>query len=103
MTTIWSRHSRRIEPISRSANAFCQGLCGDDLFDPQRLNSATKLVAIDSVTVADQIWFGVPFGEGFDQLLRGPFGARMFRDSEMKVASFVDAPARETQTEPAGG
>jgi hypothetical protein len=57
---------------------------GEDLFDPQRLNSASKLVAIDSVTVADQLWLGVPFGEGFDPLLRSPFGARMFRDSEMK-------------------
>jgi hypothetical protein len=26
MTTTWSRHSRRIEPISRSAYAFCHGL-----------------------------------------------------------------------------
>ncbi len=57
---------------------------GDDLFDPQRLNSASKLVAIDNVTVADQIWLSLPFNEGFDHLLRDPFGARMFRDSEMK-------------------
>src|SRR3989442_10564982 len=27
-TTIWSRHSRRTEPMSRSANGFCQGLQG---------------------------------------------------------------------------
>jgi hypothetical protein len=26
--TTWSRHSRRIEPISRSAKGFCHGLCG---------------------------------------------------------------------------
>jgi hypothetical protein len=32
-----------------------------------------------------------------------PMRPTMFRDSEMKVPSFVDAPARETQTEPAGG
>src|SRR5580700_7219619 len=58
--------------------------CSDDLVDPQRLNAAPELVAIDSITVADQIWLGVQFGEGFDQLLRGPFSTRMFRDSEMK-------------------
>src|SRR5712675_1848749 len=28
-TTTWSRHSRRIEPISRSAYPFCQGERGD--------------------------------------------------------------------------
>ena len=56
----------------------------DDVIDPQRLYPVPELVAIDSVTVADQVCFGVPFGEGFDHLLCGPFGTRVFRDPEMK-------------------
>jgi hypothetical protein len=75
----------------------------DDLFDPQRLNSASKLVAIDNVTVADQIWLSLPFGEGFDHLLRGPFGARMFRDSEMKYLPPLMLQHEKQQTEPADG
>jgi hypothetical protein len=69
-----------MEPISRSAKAFCQGLrgAGDDLVDPQELNAAPELVAIDSITVADQIWLGVQFGEGCDHLLGSRFSARMF-------------------------
>ena len=51
--------------------------CSDDLVDPQGLNAAPELVAIDCITVADQIWLGVPFGEGFDHLLGGPFGAQI--------------------------
>ena len=58
---------------------------GKDLLGVRaRSFNALMQFAKDCITVADQIWLGVPFGEGFDHLLGGPFGARMFRDSEMK-------------------
>ena len=41
-------------------------------------------MAIGRIAVADQVPLGAAFGEGLHHLLRGPFGARMFRDSKMK-------------------
>src|SRR5450631_3809133 len=56
----------------------------DDLLHAQRLNATTKLVAIDSIAVADQVPLGALFLEGLHHLLPGPLGSRMFRDCEMK-------------------
>jgi hypothetical protein len=58
--------------------------CADDFLHAQRLDSTPKLVAIGRIAVADQVPLGSLFREGFHHLLRGPFGVRMFRNSEMK-------------------
>jgi hypothetical protein len=56
----------------------------DDLLHAQRLDSTPELVAIGRIAIADQVPLGALFRECFHHLLSGPFGARMFRDSEMK-------------------
>src|ERR1035441_1149164 len=58
--------------------------CGNHLLHPQRLNSTPKLVAVAGGTVADQIPWSLPLGEGLDHLLPCPFRGRMFRDSKVK-------------------
>src|SRR5260221_9205501 len=56
-TMMWSRHSRRIDPISRSAKPFCQGEAGAiglsrNAHDTQ---SARDDDAIDSIPISDHI------------------------------------------------
>src|ERR1700738_2294081 len=53
-TITWSTHSRRIDPISRSAKPFCQGEAGAvGLFRmPMARN---RYAAIDPVAIADQV------------------------------------------------
>jgi hypothetical protein len=41
----WFRHSRRIDPIKRSAHAFCRGLCGS----APVILSARRLVHVQSL------------------------------------------------------
>src|SRR5664280_2220827 len=61
--------------------------CGDHFLHPQRLHPAPKLVTVAGVTVADQIPWSLPLGEGLHPLLPYPFRGRMFRDSKMKNLS----------------
>ena len=56
----------------------------DDLLHAQGLDSTPELVAIGRIAVTEQVPLATLFGQGFPYLLTGPFGARMFRDSEMK-------------------
>jgi hypothetical protein len=42
---------------------------------------------VASVTIANQIPLSIAIGERLDDLLRCPFGGRMFRDSEVKHLS----------------
>jgi hypothetical protein len=58
----------------------------DDLLHAQRLDSTPKLVAINGIAVADQVSLGALFGQGFHHLLPGPFGGRMFRDTEVRYS-----------------
>src|SRR5882757_7248376 len=53
----WSRHSRRIEPISLSAYPFCQGERGDvgRSADAYRSESADKDLTIGAVPVTNEI------------------------------------------------
>jgi hypothetical protein len=50
---MWSTHSRRIDPISRSAKPFCQGEAGFP--DAHGAQSACDDAAIDPVTIADEV------------------------------------------------
>src|SRR5712672_2463340 len=53
---MWSTHSRRIDPISRSAQPFCQGEAGAvGLSDALGAQSARDDAAIDSVAIADEV------------------------------------------------
>jgi hypothetical protein len=83
-TTVWSMHSRRIEPISRSTWPFCQGdrAGGRTIADSHRTNAARICWAECRVAVADQVaWRFIP-GESLSHLSGDPFGARMSGDAE---------------------
>jgi hypothetical protein len=60
---------------------------GDHFFYAQRLYATTKLVAVDRITVANQIMRGIAFCKGFHDLLSRPFGGRMLGDAEVKHSS----------------
>ena len=57
---------------------------GDNFFHGQRLDTATKLTAIDRVTITNQIRLGIAFRKRLDRLLSRPIRRRMFRDAEVK-------------------
>src|ERR1700757_100305 len=56
-TTAWSKHSRRIDPINRSAKPFCQGegLCNWLISDAHGAKSACDNGAVDPIAVSDHI------------------------------------------------
>ena len=60
---------------------------GDDLFHTQRLDAATKLVAVDRITITDQIMLAITFRKGSDNLLCRPFSGWMFGDAEVNNSS----------------
>src|SRR6516164_10501542 len=89
-TAIWSRHSRRTEPMNRSANGFCRGLWGrrEDFVDPHAVHSVSEGLAIDVVAIAEEVgWRGV-VREGVHDLLGCPRHGGMLGDVEVD-----DAPA----------
>jgi hypothetical protein len=51
------RHSRRIEPMTRSAKGFLPGRarCGDDLANAQVLDPGLKISAVDDIAIAEQV------------------------------------------------
>ena len=59
----------------------------DDFAYSEHLNTKAKAAAIDRATIGDQITLRVPLRERFDDLLRRPFGGRMFGDPEVKDLS----------------
>src|SRR3984893_2772549 len=62
-TMMWSTHSRRIDPISRSATPFCQGEARAVGFFPDAhgAQSARDDAAIDPVAIADEVvWSLIP-------------------------------------------
>jgi hypothetical protein len=53
-TMTWSKHSRRIDPISRSAKPFCQGKAYNTLVpDAHGPQSACDDRSVDAITVPD--------------------------------------------------
>ena len=58
---MWSTHSRRIDPISRSAKPFCQGEAGAVGLSrmPMARNRRVTTAAINPVAIADEV---VPVG-----------------------------------------
>ena len=54
--------------------------CGDDLFDPETIDAAPKLCAVDAIAITEQIARGLIPGERLDDLLRGPLFGGMLGD-----------------------
>src|ERR1700722_16129948 len=54
---MWSTHSRRIDPISRSAKPFCQGEAGAVGLSrtPNGAQSACDDGAVDTISVSDHV------------------------------------------------
>ena len=75
--------NRTDQPFHECILPGTSGGC-EDLLYSERVNATAKLVAVDGVTVANQIMLGITFCEGFYDLLRRPFGGRMFGDTEVK-------------------
>src|SRR5215510_8004970 len=87
-TRTWLRHSRRIEPIRRSANGFCQGLWGAVRASAiPALNSVPKLLAVDLVTVAQEMRGSRVIRERLHDLLGGPVGGGVLDHVEVDDAS----------------
>ena len=56
---MWSRHSRRIDPISRSAKPFCQGEAGAIGFcNAHCTQSAHDDAAVDPIAISDHVTRG---------------------------------------------
>src|SRR4030081_2727732 len=54
---MWSKHSRRIDPISRSAKQFCQGEAGAIGLSrmPMARSRRVTTVPVDSISISDHI------------------------------------------------
>ena len=76
--------------MSRSAKGFCDGLCGavSTSSIPHALHSVAKLLAVDLVTVAQEIGGRGVVWEGVHDLLGGPAGGGVLGHVEVD-----DAPA----------
>jgi hypothetical protein len=84
----WSRQSRRIDPISLSTQAHCQGLAGaEDLLNLQASDSLPKLAAVNLVPISQQVTRGGIFWKGLDHLLPCPPRRRMLGHVEMEYPS----------------
>src|ERR1700733_13906860 len=81
-TMMWSKHSRRIDPISRSATPFLpgRGWCDRLVPDPHGAQSASDDAAIDPVAIADEGVRSLIPGKGFRDLTCNPFGRRVCCD-----------------------
>ena len=55
----------------------------DHLFDPHPFNAALEILAVNAVSIAQQIFGSQIIGKGFDDLLRRPFGGGIGRHVEM--------------------
>src|SRR5262245_41966468 len=87
----WSRHSRRIEPITRSAYGFCQGEPGSGAYlaDPPGVHPTPERWSGDAVAVPEEIARRRIFWKGFDDLLCGPRGSGVCGDVQGEDAASV--------------
>src|SRR5882724_6719297 len=89
---MWSTHSRRIDPISRSAKPFCQGEAGAGRLVPDAhgTQSACDDRTVDAITVPDHVARSLVPGECLRYLTRDPFGGRMCCDVDPDEVSSVE-------------
>src|SRR5215831_10761026 len=76
-TIIWSRHSRRIVPISLSTYPFCHGEPAAMGLSRMPMARNRRGSAVDPIPIADQVAWDLIPGECFRQLLRDPFCRRV--------------------------
>src|SRR6478609_2588829 len=88
---MWSTHSRRIDPISRSAKPFCQGEagCSGLVPDAHSAQSACDDRAIDLIPIADEVFWGIIPREGLRYLTRNPLRCRVCCDVDPDEVSAV--------------
>src|SRR5216683_8409851 len=75
---MWSTHSRRIDPISRSTTPFCQGEAG--AVGLSRIPMARNNAAIDPIPIADEVVRSLVPRKCLRYLTRNPFGRRICCD-----------------------
>src|SRR5437016_12228311 len=85
----WSRHSRRIEPITRSAYGFCHGLTGLQITSatPIPATRRTERVSADAISISEQPPWRRVIRKRLDDLLHGPVRRRMLGDVDVDDAS----------------
>src|SRR3984893_2231026 len=91
-TMMWSTHSRRIDPISRSAKPFCQGEAGAVGLSrmPMARNRRVTTLAIDPVAIADEVVRSLIPGKRLRYLTRNPFRRRICCDVDPDEVSAVE-------------
>jgi hypothetical protein len=89
---MWSTHSRRIDPISRSAKPFCQGEAGAVGLSrmPMAAQSARDDAAIEPVAIADEVVRSLIPGKCLRYLTCNPFCRRICCDVDPDEASAVE-------------
>ena len=98
----WSTHSRRIDPISRSAKPFCQGDAGAMGLSriPMARNSAHDDGAVDSIPIADQVVRSLIPRKSLGDLPSDPLRHRI--GSDVDPDNSVFARSSRTMTKPHG-
>src|SRR5664279_456414 len=77
-TTTWSKHSRRIDPINRSAKPFCQGEAGAvGLSRIPIAQSAHDDGPVESIPIANEVLWGIIPRKCLCYLTRNPFCGRV--------------------------
>src|ERR1700680_560157 len=85
---MWSTHSRRIDPISRSAKPR-RGWCGRLVPDAHGAQSARDDAAIDPVAIADEVVRSLIPRKCFSYLTCNPFGRGICCDVDPDEVSAV--------------
>ena len=101
---MWSRHSRRIDPMSLSTNGFCHGERGrrQNLLDLEPRDTPVEVASVDLISVPQQVTRCLIPGKGVNRLLRCPLGRRMFRDIEMNDTATIVTEEDEDEQNPEG-
>jgi hypothetical protein len=84
-TTTWSRHSRRIEPIGALGERILPGAVRgrEDFHDAHALHPVPELLAVDPVTIAQEIGGCGVVRERLHDLLGCPLGGGVLGDVEV--------------------
>src|SRR3979411_384133 len=94
---MWSTHSRRIDPISRSATPFCQGEAGAGGLS--RMPMARNDAAIDPVAIADEVVRSLIPRKCLRDLTCNPFGRGICCDVDPDEVSAVEPEHDEVLTQ----
>src|SRR4030088_41810 len=94
---MWSRHSRRIAPISRSAKPFCQGEAGAVGLSrmPMARNRRVTAAPSDAIPIADEVFWGIIPRKRLGHLTRNPIRGRVCSDIDPDEVSAVEADDHE--------